>query len=158
MVKQLTAGDTAPSFTLPDSDGAGVSLSDFRGRWVVLYFYPRDNTPGCTIEAVDFTSLAADFGRLNADIIGVSPDSCASHAGFMLKHDLGITLLSDPDTRVLKEYGAWGIKKMYGKESYGVVRSTFLIDGDGTIRHVWRGVRVDGHAEKVLDTLRELTK
>ncbi len=142
MENSLTAGDTAPSFTLPDSDGAGISLSNFKGQWLVLYFYPRDTTSGCTTEALDFTASAGEFKSLNARIIGVSPDSCASHGKFILKHNLGITLLSDTDKRVLKTYGAWGIKKMYGKESYGVVRSTFLIDGEGTIRHVWRKIRV----------------
>lgn len=158
MSKILSPGTIAPPFILPDSEGRAVSLNDLRGRWVVLYFYPRDNTSGCTTEALDFTSLAREFTRLNAMIIGVSPDSCESHGKFILKHDLGITLLSDPGRDVLKKYGAWRLKKMYGKETYGVVRSTFLIDGEGTIRHAWDNVKVAGHAEKVLAALGEMNR
>ncbi len=158
MSKKLSPGAAAPAFVLPDSEGEAVSLNDFRGRWVVLYFYPRDNTSGCTTEAIDFTSLAPEFNRLKATIVGVSPDSCESHGKFILKHDLGITLLSDQGRDVLKQYGAWQLKKLYGKETYGVVRSTFLIDGKGIIRHVWEKVRVAGHAEEVLATLREMKR
>jgi peroxiredoxin Q/BCP len=158
MTTRLSPGATAPPFILPDSDGKAVSLGDLRGRWVVLYFYPRDNTSGCTTEALDFTALAPEFNRRKATIIGISPDSCESHARFMLKHDLGITLLSDKGRDVLKQYGAWQLKKLYGKETYGVVRSTFLIDGEGIIRHVWDKVKVAGHAEQVLVTLREMTR
>jgi peroxiredoxin Q/BCP len=155
--KKLLPGAEAPGFTLPDSDGTMVSLKDMRGSWIVLYFYPKDNTPGCTTEAVDFTTHATEFKRLGAKIIGISPDSCDSHLKFMIKFDLGITLLSDSGKKVLKQYGVWQIKKMYGKESYGVVRSTFLIDPAGKIRHIWNKVKVEGHANEVLNMLKDVT-
>ncbi|MBN2160094.1 MAG: peroxiredoxin [Spirochaetes bacterium] len=154
--KKTTVGGEAPLFTLPDADGKTVSLAGLRGSWIVLYFYPRDNTSGCTTEAIDFTAKAAEFKKLGAIVIGISPDSCASHQKFMIKHDLGITLLSDADKKTLKQYGAWGTKIMYGRESQGVVRSTFLIDPRGVIRHAWDKVRVAGHADDVLKTLRNL--
>ncbi len=155
--KKLSPGSTAPDFTLPDQDGTLRSLDDFSGSWLVLYFYPKDNTSGCTLEAVDFTTRAGDFKKLNAAVAGISPDSHASHRKFIDKHGLGITLLSDSDRKVLKQYGVWQIKKLYGKESYGVVRSTFLIDPEGTIRHVWEKVKVKGHVEEVLDSLKKLS-
>jgi thioredoxin-dependent peroxiredoxin len=146
-------GAKAPDFTLPDADGNRVSLKEHRGSWVLLYFYPRDNTSGCTTEAVDFTSRLRDFKALGAEVIGISPDSAESHRKFIDKHGLGITLLSDTGRTVVKRYGAWQIKKMYGKESYGVVRSTFLIDPSGIIRQVWEKVRVAGHADDVVKAL-----
>ncbi|MBP7735777.1 MAG: peroxiredoxin [Spirochaetes bacterium] len=155
--KKLTTGSTAPGFTLTDSDGTMISLENFRGSWVVLYFYPKDNTSGCTLEAVDFTSRAGEFKKLNAVILGISPDSEASHRKFIAKNDLGITLLSDSDRKVLKLYGVWQIKKLYGKESYGVVRSTFLIDPEGVIRGAWEKVKVKGHVDEVFERLKELS-
>jgi peroxiredoxin Q/BCP len=124
----------------------------------VLYFYPRDNTSGCTLEAQDFSARSEDFKKLNAVILGISPDNCQSHQKFILKYDLGITLLSDPEKKVLEKYGVWQIKKMYGKESFGVVRSTFLISPDGKIADMWTRVKVDGHADKVMLALVEHQK
>jgi len=155
--KKLTAGSPAPDFSLPDASGNMVSLSTFRGSWLILYFYPRDNTSGCTLEAVDFTDRVNDFKTLRASILGISPDTVDSHRKFIEKQGLGITLLSDSDRRVVKEYGVWQIKKLYGKESYGVVRSTFLIDPEGIIRQVWEKVKVNGHADEVMESLRKMS-
>jgi peroxiredoxin Q/BCP len=152
---ELHTGDAAPGFTLPDAAGTDVTLRSKQGSWVVLYFYPKDDTPGCTVEAIDFTAHARDFKDLNAQVIGISPDSCESHRKFILNHGLGILLLSDTDRSVLEGYGVWRLKKMYGKESYGVVRSTFLIDPAGMIRRIWRKVDVKGHAEEVLSAIGE---
>jgi peroxiredoxin Q/BCP len=155
--KKLVPGAKAPDFTLPDSDEAMVSLKGMLGSWVVLYFYPKDSTPGCTTEAIDFTARAGEFRKLGAKIIGISPDSCSSHQKFMVKFDLGITLLSDSEKKALKQYGVWKIKKMYGNESYGVVRSTFLVDPAGKIRHIWNKVKVEGHVDEVLNMLKDVT-
>ncbi len=149
-------GQKAPDFQLPDADGVPVSLADFAGRWLVLYFYPKDNTSGCTAEALDFTAHEADFRALGAAVIGVSPDSCQSHRKFIDGKKLKVQLLSDPDHRVLEAYRVWQKKKMYGREYMGVVRSTFIIDPQGVIRHVWPKVKVKGHVEEVLAKLREL--
>jgi len=149
-------GSVAPDFCLPDQDEAEVCLKGFRGSWVVLYFYPRDNTKGCTMEALAFTANLDDFRKLGATVIGVSPDSTRSHSNFAEKHSLRIILLSDPDHRVLEKYGVWQLKKRFGKEYHGVVRSTFLIDSDGIIGHLWRRVRVKGHVEEVKKKLSEL--
>lgn len=149
-------GKKAPAFSLKDQDEKTVKLSDFKGKWVVLYFYPKDNTSGCTREAIAFTESNPDFRKLDAEVIGVSPDSCGSHRNFIEKHDLGITLLSDPEKTVLEKYGAFGEKKMYGKVVKGVIRSTVLIDPDGKVAWHWKSVKVDGHAEKVRDKLKEL--
>ncbi len=149
-------GAEAPDFCLPSDEGQEVCLHDLRGRWVVLYFYPKDNTSGCTREAVDFSTHLADFEALGAVILGVSPDSVQSHRRFREKHGLRVTLLSDPEHRVLEAYAAWGPKKRYGREYYGVIRSTFLIDPEGRIAWVWPNVRVKGHVEAVLKKLREL--
>lgn len=153
---QLDVGDQAPEFCLPDQDGNEACLDGFRGKWVVLYFYPRDNTKGCTLEAIDFTQSLGDFESLDAVILGVSPDSVKSHRSFCDRHGLEITLLSDPDHRVLEEYGVWQLKKLYGREFHGVVRSTFLVDPEGRIGHIWRKVRVAGHIEAVKQKLSEL--
>ncbi len=149
-------GEEAPNFCLPDQDGREICLDSFRGRWVVLYFYPKDNTKGCTQEALDFTSRLEDFQELGAAVLGVSPDSVRSHKKFAEKHGLKVILLSDESKDVLKMYGVWKLKKRYGREYYGVERSTFLIDPEGVIRKVWRNVRVKGHVEEVLQALREL--
>jgi len=156
--EQIEIGSTAPDFYLPDQNGEETCLKKFRGSWVVIYFYPRDNTKGCTMEALAFTANLEDFRQLNATVIGVSPDSTRSHSNFAEKHGLRITLLSDPERRVLEKYGVWQLKKSYGREYYGVVRSTFLIDPDGFIRHLWRKVRVKGHVEAVKEKLSELRK
>ena len=152
----IEPGQRAPQFTLPNQDGEKVKLTDYKGRWVVLYFYPKDDTPGCTTEACDFTAGLDDFRGLDAEILGCSPDSPESHRKFADKHGLKVTLLSDPDKKVMTKYGAWGEKKMYGKTREGVIRSTALIDPTGKIAHHWRNVRAKGHAEKVKQKLEEL--
>jgi peroxiredoxin Q/BCP len=152
----VEVGDTAPKFCLPASVGAEVCLESYRGKWLVLYFYPKDNTSGCTREAVDFTAALPELHGLGAEVVGISRDSPASHEKFAEKHGLKVLLLSDQDHKVTEAYGAWALKKMYGKESYGVVRSTFLIDPNGRIARIWRMVRVEGHADIVKKTLREL--
>ncbi len=149
-------GDVAPEFCLPDQDGKEVCLKDFRGKWVVLYFYPKDNTSGCTREAIDFTENLKDFEALDAVVLGVSKDSVKSHKNFREKHNLKITLLSDPEHRVIEAYGAWKLKKRYGREYFGTERSTFIIDPDGKIRYIWRNVKVKGHVEEVKNKLKEL--
>jgi peroxiredoxin Q/BCP len=149
-------GDPAPDFSLMDQHEDRISLNDLKGGWVVLYFYPKDNTSGCTAEAKDFTAMTADFEKLGARIIGVSPDSCKSHVNFIRKHDLKLQLISDPEHNALTGYGTWKLKKMYGREYHGVERSTFLIDPEGVVRKVWRKVNVNGHAEEVKKTLSEM--
>jgi len=153
---KLEVGSLAPDFTLKNADGQELSLKQFRGKWVVLYFYPKDNTPGCTTEALDFTALKEEFENANAVILGISPDTCESHQKFMQKHHLNIILLSDPEHTVLNKYGVWQLKKRYGREYMGVVRTTFLIDPEGGIRHVWHNVKVKGHAAEVLDKIKAL--
>jgi len=155
---KLKEGQPALEFTLPDQDGRPVSLRDLRGKWVVLYFYPRDNTPGCTIEAMDFTKFNYRFAKLHAVILGVSKDTCQSHQKFIAKKKLGIALLSDPDTKVQKLYGVWRPKKFLGREFLGTVRSTFLIDPKGEIAKIWDGVSARGHAEEVLVELSRLNQ
>lgn len=145
----INVGDKAPSFTLPDQNDQPVSLDSFKGKWVVLYFYPKDDTPGCTTEACEFTSSLDEFARLDAVVLGVSPDSTASHRKFVSKHDLGIILLSDSGHEVLEQFGAWQEKSMYGKKYMGVQRSTFIIDPQGRVAHVWPKVSVKGHVEEV---------
>ncbi|BBO77314.1 peroxiredoxin [Desulfosarcina widdelii] len=153
MTKILSSGDPAPDFTLNDKDGNSVSLADFRGKWVALYFYPRDNTSGCTTEAKDFSALLPAFKAKDAAVIGISGDSEASHAKFAAKHDLTVTLLSDPGHRALEAYGVWQKKKMAGREYMGIVRTTFLIDPDGIIQQIWEKVKVKAHAETVHQAL-----
>ena len=147
-------GQPAPNFAARDRNGNTVSLENFVDRWLILYFYPKDNTPGCTNEAKDFTNYQPEFSELGAKIVGVSPDSETSHGKFIDKHDLTIQLLSDPEHQVIETYGAWRLKKFMGKEYMGVVRSTFLITPDGKIARVWDKVRVKGHVEKVLQELK----
>jgi peroxiredoxin Q/BCP len=149
----LKEGDLAPDFTLAADTGEDVTLSDFRGRKVVLYFYPRDNTPGCTKEACSFRDNHALFLTKGAVVIGVSPDSTASHVKFKAKLGLPFHLLSDPERKVLEAYGAWGEKTMYGKKVMGVIRSTFVIDEQGVIVKPFPKVKVDGHAQDVLQYL-----
>ena len=151
-------GEKAPDFCLPDKDNKSICLKSFRGKWVVLYFYPRDNTKGCTLEAVDFTNSLQDFKDINTVVLGVSPDSIKSHTTFAENHGLNVTLLSDPDHTVLEKYGVWQLKKMYGKEYYGVVRSTFIIDPGGIIICIWPKVRVKDHVKTVKETLQQLQK
>lgn len=147
-------GEDAPGFSLPDENGRPVKLEDFRGGYLVLYFYPKDDTSGCTKEAVAFTERKAEFDALNAAVIGVSPDSVSSHGKFRHKHNLGVTLLADEEKSAINAYGVWAEKKMYGRTYMGVDRSTFLIGPDGKIIRAWRGVKVQGHVDAVLDCLR----
>ena len=149
----LKQGDKAPDFTLPRDGGGEVSLSAITPKKAVLYFYPKDDTPGCTIEACDFTSGLAGFQELDAVVLGCSPDSPESHQKFIEKYDLEITLLSDPKHTVMEKYGAWGEKTLYGKKSLGVLRSTVLIDPSGKVAHHWKSVKAQGHAAKVAETL-----
>jgi peroxiredoxin Q/BCP len=154
----LKEGDLAPDFCLPDEKGKEVCLSSLNGKWVILYFYPKDNTSGCTKEAISFTERIEDFKRLNAEVLGLSKDSVKSHLSFKNKHGLKVKLLSDESAEVLKKYGAWGKKKMYGREVEGTIRTTFLIDPNGQIRKIWRNVKVDGHVDQVFEALKELIK
>jgi len=146
----------APEFCLPNQDETEICLRDLAGKWIVLYFYPKDNTPGCTTEACDFTEAIEEFEDLDAIILGVSPDSPKKHRNFIEKKNLKITLLSDENKEVLKKYGVWGLKKMYGKEYEGVIRSTFIINPEGEIVAEWKNVKVKGHVEKVKEKLKEL--
>ncbi|MGE7370949.1 thioredoxin-dependent thiol peroxidase [Neorhizobium sp. NPDC001467] len=146
----LSTGAKAPEFTLPRDGGGMVSLSELAGKIVVLYFYPKDDTPGCTTEALDFTALAPAFEEMGAVIIGISPDTVAKHEKFIAKHSLSLILASDTDQAVANAYGVWREKSMYGRTYMGVERSTFLIGPDGILRQVWPKVKVKGHAEEVL--------
>ncbi len=152
----LAPGSPAPGFTLPDQDGTDVSLDDLKGRWVVLYFYPKDDTPGCTTEACEFTDALSEFEKLDATVLGCSPDPPEKHRDFIAKHDLKVRLLSDSDREVMERYGAWGEKKMYGRTSMGVIRSTVVIDPHGQIAHRWPKVKAAGHAAAVRQKIREL--
>ena len=156
MSEWIEAGQRAPAFTLPADDGDKVRLADLKGQPVVLYFYPRDDTPGCTREACAFRDQQAKLKKLGAVVLGVSGDSIASHGKFRDKYRLNFPLLADVDHRVAEKYGAWREKNMYGKKSMGIQRSTFLIGPDGKVAKVWKRVNVDGHEEQVLDALREL--
>ena len=149
----ITVGQKAPNLCLPDMNEKETCLADLRGKWVVLYFYPKDNTTGCTIEATDFSILKDEFRALNAEIIGVSVDSAASHRAFTAKHGLAVTLLSDIARRAVSEWGVWGTKKLYGREYEGTIRSTFLVDPEGTVRDVWNKVSVQNNAADVLERL-----
>ncbi|MBW6488570.1 thioredoxin-dependent thiol peroxidase [Sulfurimonas sp.] len=146
----------APDFCLPNQDDVEICLRDLRGKWIVLYFYPKDNTPGCTTEACDFSEAAPDFSTLNAVIIGVSADSTAKHRDFIDKKDLSITLLSDESTSMMQEYGVWALKKNYGKEYMGIVRSTLIINPEGVIKAIWKNVKVKEHARVVKEKLEAL--
>jgi len=148
----------AINFCLPDEEGNEVCLDSYKGKWIILYFYPRDNTSGCTREAKDFSEHMEEFEKLNAVVIGISPDSPESHRKFKEKHSLKVKLLSDESHEVMEKYGVWQLKKLYGREYYGVVRSTFLISPDGKIVYEWKGVRVKGHVEEVLQKLKEMQK
>lgn len=150
----LTIGTPAPDFTLPREDGSTVTLSELRPAKVVLYFYPRDDTSGCTLEALDFTALHAEFAAADTMVIGISKDSVASHEKFCRKHGLGVVLTSDEHGRTCEDYGVWGEKSMYGKTFLGITRATFLIDGQGRIAQVWPKVKVAGHAAEVLEAAR----
>jgi peroxiredoxin Q/BCP len=145
-----------PEFCLPNQDEVEICLRDLEGKWIVLYFYPKDNTPGCTTEACEFTEALPDFDGLNAVILGVSPDSPKKHGNFIAKQNLLITLLADEQKKVCEAYGAWQLKKNYGREYMGVVRSTFIISPEAKLKAVWEKVRVKGHVEAVKEKLKEL--
>ena len=152
----LQIWDPAPDFKLMNQDNQQVTLKTFEGKWLILYFYPKDNTPGCSLEAVTFTQELASITKLGAEVVGVSPDSVRSHCSFIEKKKLDITLLSDPDRIALSVYGVWQKKKLYGKEYMGVVRTTVLIDPEGKTAYVWNKVKVVGHIEAVITKLKEL--
>lgn len=153
----VTVGHRAPQFALSADDDSIVSLSDFKGKNVVLYFYPKDDTPGCTLEACGFQESLSSLQALNAVILGVSKDSTASHRKFKAKHNLTFQLLSDAEGEVCEAYGTWIEKSMYGKKYMGIDRATFLVDADGVLRHIWRGVKVAGHIPAVLEALKEMS-
>ena len=150
----IEIGSKAPAFTLPASNGGEVSLSDYAGKYVVIYFYPKDDTPGCTKEAIAFTAHKAAFKALGAEILGISKDTPAKHDKFIAKHELDIPLGSDETGGMIEAYGSWVEKNMYSKKYMGIDRSTFLIGPDGTFLEIWRKVRVKEHVEKVLDALK----
>ena len=150
----IEVGAKAPSFRLDDQDGNPVKLSDFKGEPVVLYFYPRDNTSGCTAEACAFRADYSKLKKAGAVLLGVSPDSGASHQRFISKYSLPFPLLVDPDHAVAEKYGAWGEKSLYGRKYFGIIRSTFLIGAGGKLEHVWPKVKVNGHSQAVLEALR----
>ncbi len=151
----LHEGDAAPDFALPDADGKIRTLSSLKGRYKVVYFYPKDDTSGCTKEAQNFSELKEEFDALKAEIIGISPDSAKSHAKFREKYALQVTLLADEEKKAIEAYGVWVEKKMYGRAYMGVERSTFLIGPDGKIVQAWKGVKVPGHAPAVLEALKQ---
>jgi peroxiredoxin Q/BCP len=153
---ELEVGAKAPAFRLTRDDGSVVALKDFKGRNLVLYFYPRADTPGCTKEAIAFSGARAAFAKTGTDILGVSADPVAAQAKFKSKHKLGIALGSDESHAMLQAYGAWGEKSMYGRKFMGVIRKTFLIDREGRIARIWPKVSVEGHAQEVLDAVRAL--
>jgi len=150
----INIGGQAPSFTLPKSGGGEVSLKDYQGKYLVLYFYPKDDTPGCTKEAISFTEHKDVFASLGAEILGVSKDTITKHDKFIAKHEIGIPLASDEDGEMINRYGSWVEKNMYGKKYMGIDRSTFLISPEGKFLDIWRKVRVKNHVETVLETLK----
>lgn len=152
----IEAGATAPNFELPSDSGKAISLSKLKGKKIVVYFYPKDNTSGCTKQAQDFSRLAGDFKKAGTEVIGISPDSTASHAKFRDKHDLTVQLAADEDRKTANAYEVWVEKSLYGRKYMGIERSTFLIDGKGKIAKIWRKVKVPGHAEEVLAAAKAL--
>jgi peroxiredoxin Q/BCP len=157
MATWIEEGQVAPDFTLTADSGERVRLSSLRGSPVVLYFYPKDDTPGCTREACAFRDRKSELAKAGAKVLGISPDTVESHVAFRNKFSLNFTLLADPDHKVAEHYGAWREKNMYGKTTTGIQRSTFLIDAEGRVAKVWRSVKVDGHDERVLAELAGLT-
>src|ERR1700739_1976895 len=156
MGSELAVGQKAPPFALSRDDGGKVSLNDFKGRKLVIYFYPRADTPGCTRESIDFSRLRSQFDKAQTDILGVSADPVAAQDAFKKKHDLKVSLLSDETHKMLEAYGAWGKKSMYGKTFMGILRTTVLVGRDGRIAQIWPKVKVDGHAAEVLEAAKAL--
>ncbi len=156
MAKQPDIGDKAPAFSMTRDGGGTLSLAALKGKKVVLYFYPKDDTPGCNTEAIDFTRLKPEFEKAGAEVIGVSRDTVAKHEKFAAKHKLAVALGADEDGAVTKAYGVWQEKSLYGKKYMGIQRATFLIDGDGVIRKIWPKVSVKGHADEVLAAARAI--
>jgi peroxiredoxin Q/BCP len=156
MAKELEKGDSAPDFTLPTDGGGKARLADFRGKPIVVYFYPKDDTSGCTAEAIAFSGLKPEFDEAGAVVIGVSPDSVASHNKFKTKHDLAVALAADPERSAIEAYGVWKEKSMYGRKYFGVERTTFLVGRDGRIAKIWRKVKVPKHAEAVLAAVKAM--
>jgi len=154
----LEIGKKSPEFCLPNQDDVEICSRDLKGKWIVLYFYPRDNTPGCTTEACEFTEAEPEFDNLDAIILGVSADTTKKHRSFIEKKELGITLLSDVSTEMMQEFGVWQLKKNYGKEYMGIVRTTLIINPDGIIEAIWDKVRVKDHVKNVREKLEELKK
>ena len=152
-MSRLEPGDQAPDFALSDENGTTVRLSELAGRRVVVYFYPKDDTPGCTKEACQFTDRFDDYAAAGVEVIGISPDGAASHQRFRAKYGLKVRLLSDPDHAVMEDYGAWGEKTLYGRKSLGVIRTTVLVGADGRVERAWYQVRADGHADRVFEAL-----
>lgn len=152
----IQIGEKAPEFCLPNQDDVEICLRDLLGKWIVLYFYPKDSTPGCTTEACEFSEALPDFSDLDAIVLGVSADSTKRHRGFIEKQNLSITLLSDEDTSMMQSYGVWQMKKNYGKEYMGIVRSTYIIDPSGVVRALWENVRVKEHVAKVKAELEKI--
>jgi len=152
----MQIGDQFPDFTLPRDGGTSMSLSDFTGKKLILFLYPKDDTPGCTIESIDFTARAADFEDASAVVVGLSKDSAVSHDKFIKKHKLGMPLLSDEDGSLLESLGVWVEKNMYGRTYMGIERTTFLIDETGAIRQIWNKVKVKGHVDAVLEAAKAL--
>jgi len=151
----LSIGDTAPDFSMPSDGGGTVSLSDFKARYLVLYFYPKDDTPGCTKEAIGFSELKEEFDKLGTDILGISKDTAAKHDKFIAKHDLKVGLGSDESGEMIERYGVWVEKNMYGKTYMGIERATYLIGPDRKILEIWRKVRVKGHVDAVLEAVKQ---
>ena len=155
---KLSIGDKAPSFSIPSNGGNIVSLADYKGQYLALYFYPKDDTPGCTTEAIEFSAKQAGFANLKCQILGISKDSVAKHDKFIAKHDLTVPLGSDADGTMVEAYGVWVEKNMYGKKYMGIERATFLIDPTGTIIEIWRKVRVKDHVETVFSAISEVSQ
>jgi thioredoxin-dependent peroxiredoxin len=156
MTQKAVLGSKVPNFTLPSSNGESISFSEFKGQKVVIYFYPKDNTPTCTQESCDFRDFHGQFARLNTRVLGISPDNLKSHDRFIAKHELPFLLLADTELEACKLFGVWQLKKLYGREYMGVVRSTFLIDEHGVLVKEWRAVKVKNHVQQVLDAVKEM--
>ena len=155
---KLSIGQKAPDFALEDQDGIETTLLSFKNKWLILYFYPKDNTSGCTLEAIDFTQKIMEFKKLNTSVAGISPDTCKSHQEFIDKQSLSLTLLSDTKHKTLQDYDVWKEKSMYGKKYMGVVRTTFLINPESKITYIWENVKAEGHVNEVKLKLKELQK